>query len=270
MTCAVDCPCDGCGDSICEPGDGETALICPQDCDPNCGNGICDTLLGEHALTCPSDCPLSCGNQFCDGAEEDCHLCPFDCGDCCGNAQCEGQWGEDCLECPEDCGNCCGNGQCDDIVYGETRQSCPVDCATDCSLKGVACFYCGSQLPCLAIFDSGAQGSHSYGEEPACAEPSGWEGPDEKYKWCETSQSRSVEVYVTGTQGGGLLGVFVFDWETNDLVACGVAEQSTPDGPVVATAEFTSDANTPYAIVVEVADGESGTYVVDVTCSDPP
>ena len=101
-------------------------------------------------------------------------------------------------------------------------------------------------------------------------EPSGWEGPDEKYKWCETSQARSVEVSITETEGGGLLGVFVLDWETSDLLACGVAEQSTPDGPRAATAEFTSDANTQYAIVVEAADGESGTHVVDVTCSDLP
>jgi len=45
-----------CGDTVCDPSQGETPASCPADCAPACGDGVCDD--GETSDTCPSDCPL--------------------------------------------------------------------------------------------------------------------------------------------------------------------------------------------------------------------
>ena len=77
-----------CGDGTCSPDKGESAEVCPEDCQgtasdvaaedasspedarpahdvlgqevqrgPPCGDGICDTAFGENGIECPADCP---------------------------------------------------------------------------------------------------------------------------------------------------------------------------------------------------------------------
>lgn len=69
-----------CGNGVCEPGLGETALSCMLDChvcgdgicawgpendtncfqDCHCGNGICEPAAGEAIENCWTDCPFPC------------------------------------------------------------------------------------------------------------------------------------------------------------------------------------------------------------------
>ncbi|MDP6943299.1 MAG: hypothetical protein QF464_04045, partial [Myxococcota bacterium] len=121
--------CDGCGDGVCAPDDGETCESCPADCgdcpvEP-CGDGECSEANGENCTTCPVDCgecPDPCGDGECNAESgETCETCPVDCGDCpvdpCGDTVCDADGGETCESCPVDCGDCpvdpCGDTVCD-------------------------------------------------------------------------------------------------------------------------------------------------------------
>lgn len=140
------CLCDN--DGICEMGEDCT---CPNDCISGaiaaCGNGVCEAGDGENCLSCPEDCNgKQNGNparRYCcgDGGGEN----PTDCGDprcvseglecsdeptdpyCCGDGFCEGA--EDSATCEIDCGppSACGDGTCD---LDESQCSCSSDCGS--------------------------------------------------------------------------------------------------------------------------------------------
>jgi cysteine-rich repeat protein len=110
-TCTIDVrSCQGCGNSTCEPGLGETCYNCPGDCGDCCGNGACDLNLGEDCTSCPGDCMRAncCIDGLCDlGGGESCGACPEDCvrgTHCCGDGTCSP--GEGCT-CPDECGFLC-------------------------------------------------------------------------------------------------------------------------------------------------------------------
>jgi len=151
------CPCDcnECGDAICSPcgespsvceedccrtpegpsvcgdgyclgyGCGESPGNCPEDCGHDCGNGSCDR--GENPFGCPEDCKRGvCGNSVCEPTDGGPALCPDDCSPTCGDCVCER--GESWFACPIDCGFC-GDGACSECpAFGESADSCPMDC----------------------------------------------------------------------------------------------------------------------------------------------
>ena len=55
-TTTTDCPC---GDGICGTSCGETEATCPADC-KGCGNGVCEP--GEGPKACAIDCCGACGD----------------------------------------------------------------------------------------------------------------------------------------------------------------------------------------------------------------
>jgi hypothetical protein len=131
-----------CGNGTCDTyWYGETCNACPEDCAPCpvCGDGVCES--DEHELNCPEDCGEGCGDGCCiPWWGEYCATCPEDCGSCeaCGDGICDSEpgngSGENCTTCPDDCdyGNsalpCCGNGYCEGSNYGESQDTCMVDC----------------------------------------------------------------------------------------------------------------------------------------------
>ncbi|MBN2518414.1 MAG: hypothetical protein JXB14_06200 [Candidatus Altiarchaeota archaeon] len=126
-----------CGDGICDKKQ-ESITTCPEDCS-GCGNGVCDN--GEGCNTCPQDCGICsyCGDGSCDKPwGETCESCAKDCGECptplakpkasegatCGDQRCEPDKGETKENCPADCTEC-GNGICE---FAEDKNNCPDDC----------------------------------------------------------------------------------------------------------------------------------------------
>ena len=100
-----------CGDGVCSS-PSEDSGTCPQDCNPGCGNGVCETGQGESNFQCPSDCPCN-ADGWCDPGENS-TWCPSDCpssrgcttdaecqslgmGDFCDGGVCESDWDE-CLD----------------------------------------------------------------------------------------------------------------------------------------------------------------------------
>jgi hypothetical protein len=109
-SCPFDCPPLGmaclpevCGNGIDDDDDGMTDEYCV-----GCGNGVCEN--GEGCFNCPNDCPYpencnpdACGNGQCNvGAGEACTWC-LDCdGLCeCGDDNCQAP--ETAQNCPWDC-----------------------------------------------------------------------------------------------------------------------------------------------------------------------
>ncbi|MGB0592148.1 MAG: lamin tail domain-containing protein [Myxococcota bacterium] len=132
--------CDLCGNGLC--GTGETATLCPEDCQngEECGDAICMGEIGEDFDTCPEDCcptgevkdceHVSCisesslGDGTCDPLLN-CDLYEADGGDCttapaeCGDGVCDDS--EDVATCPADCSSAaCGVGE----VVGCDGQTC--------------------------------------------------------------------------------------------------------------------------------------------------
>jgi hypothetical protein len=131
--------CDLCGNGLC--GTGETATLCPEDCQDGeeCGDAICMWEIGEDYDTCPEDCcptgeVKDCENVSCvsdsglgDGTCDtllNCDVHDFDGGDCeatspeCGDDVCDDS--EDVANCPADCESAnCGVGEvvgCDGVT----------------------------------------------------------------------------------------------------------------------------------------------------------
>jgi serine protease AprX len=112
-----------CGNGVCEAGDGEDCLSCPQDCNgkqtgkPK-GRYCCGDGDGENPLPC-SDGRCQSGGKAC---TEESVL-----GSCCGDTICEGV--ETVFNCTDDCGPppICGDAICDPE---EDQCSCPEDCGT--------------------------------------------------------------------------------------------------------------------------------------------
>ena len=137
-TCPADCK--GCGNGICEPGEGPKS--CAIDCCGTCGDGKCKGYdCGESSDTCAKDCGSACGNKVCDKGESP-QSCAQDCvWQACGNGVCEASDGGP-TKCPEDCGNACGDGVCQG---GEDFIACPIDCG-----------YCGDGFCSVKIGESTA------------------------------------------------------------------------------------------------------------------
>lgn len=99
-----------CGNGVCEPGDGEDCVSCPQDCagkqngKPS-GRFCCDDGDGQN--------PLACSDPLCGGSCTDVPSAPT----CCGDLTCEGV--EDGFSCEIDCGPppVCGDGICLSGLY---------------------------------------------------------------------------------------------------------------------------------------------------------
>src|SRR5688572_24359697 len=143
-TCLDDCGttleqlCPGvCGNTACEPADGENSDTCPLDCMApvgDCGDGAC--AADEDMASCPQDCSfgMGCGNFVCN-VDESCTTCPEDCWCYCGDDLCDPE--ESCSTCAADCGACpvmCGDDVCQ---TGETCASCPSDCRCPVCGNGV-------------------------------------------------------------------------------------------------------------------------------------
>ena len=122
-SCAVDC-CGACGDGLCKGYDcGESPDTCPVDCGNACGNHVCNK--GESPQSCPMDCAWQvCGNGTCEATDGGPLACPQDCAASCGDQVCSK--GEDFISCPIDCGYC-GDGFCT-LNLGESQANCPMDC----------------------------------------------------------------------------------------------------------------------------------------------
>ena len=174
-TCAVDC-CGACGDGICKGYDcGENPTSCPLDCGSACGNGKCDK--GESPQTCAEDCKKqACGNGVCEPEDGGPVACPVDCGTACGNCTCDK--GENFVNCPVDCGFC-GDGVCSPCAtLGETKDTCVQDCKADACKgfdvskcdDGISCTkdLCGSNGACLNLITPGACVDGSACTDDAC------------------------------------------------------------------------------------------------------
>lgn len=143
-------PC--CGNGTCELG--EDCTTCSTDCISGttsgavCGNGLCEAGDGEDCVSCPDDCngkqngrptnrfccgdgdgqnPLPCGDATCSTGGWSCTDTPASSGSyCCGNLTCEGA--EDFTNCDVDCdAPFCGDGSCDP---GEDQCTCEADCGS--------------------------------------------------------------------------------------------------------------------------------------------
>ena len=160
--------CDPClNDGICEAG--ENCNNCP-DCisgtlGATCGNGVCETGNGENCLTCPQDCngvqsgkpsqqyccgngsggtkPVTCSDARCSANGKSCVTNPVQTVSyCCGDGTCGGA--ENCSNCKLDCQlrpEVCNNLQ-DDNCNGFTDcadSSCATYPACLCKPKGTAC-----------------------------------------------------------------------------------------------------------------------------------
>lgn len=133
--CQEVCDEEGCGDGICDEGQGETADSCPVDCDFSCV-----TAADCEHLGWPIDCE---GHWVCEGGR-----CQAVCdgGQCADDADCIGRpWAAECLgnwdcregDCVERCDpEACGDGACD-TEAGEAFESCPLDCDLDCVPEGL-------------------------------------------------------------------------------------------------------------------------------------
>lgn len=125
FTCPVDCGGAYCGDGFCSAN--EDFINCPEDCPaPICGNGLCE--FGENHISCPEDCILTCNyDGICDFGESFAS-CPDCMIESCGNMFCEPIFGESEETCPIDCAPViCGDGVCE-VQAGETPENCPTDC----------------------------------------------------------------------------------------------------------------------------------------------
>lgn len=179
----LDCgPCPGiCGDSICQPGVGETHATCPADCpsgpcqSEGC-NGRCGLVRDQcgRLLLCGA-CPSSCGDGICDASEW--IDCQADCGQQCRpRLNCGLRCGvvDDGCGSFIDCGACegvCGNGLCE---TGETNADCPEDCAPAGCVSTGCNGGCGGMVDnCGRRLDCGRCGGYSQ-----CPHPNGVCEPD--------------------------------------------------------------------------------------------
>ncbi len=93
---------------------------CTEVCDEtSCGDDQCNAVGGETRASCPQDCGIVC-------------VLAMDCTGSRWDLDCDGHW--DCIDtvCVGVCDyGSCGDGVCDNN-QGESRQSCPTDCMTDC------------------------------------------------------------------------------------------------------------------------------------------
>jgi len=150
--CNADCTIDmsPCYNNVCEAD--ENCDSCPQDCIEGtssgavCGNGICEAGNGEDCVSCPDDCngvqggkpskrfccgdgdgknPVGCSDGRC-GEPEACTGDPVPVvGFCCGDGSCSSP--EDGYNCEVDCGlpPYCGDNSCN---TGEDQCNCADDC----------------------------------------------------------------------------------------------------------------------------------------------
>jgi len=192
-SCPNDCIGGGgasCGNGICEAGDGENCLFCPEDCNGTqngnparrycCGDGAgqnptdcSDPRCADGGLECsvePTD-PYCCGDGFCEGAEDG-TTCEIDCGPppVCGDGTCDPE--ETLCSCPSDCGSApgsesdCGNGvdeDCDGLI-----DCADPDCASDASCNGCTPTHSKEKGPrCLDGIDNDCDGMIDE-EDPDC------------------------------------------------------------------------------------------------------
>ncbi|MGM0596218.1 MAG: DUF4215 domain-containing protein [Myxococcota bacterium] len=159
--CSKDCQVEFiCGDDNCDPDNGETCELCPEDCCPDCGNGIleegeeCDDGNNTSDDGCSRGCldedgEAVCGNGIWELGEEcdDGNLTAHDgCSpECvreyvCGDDECTVAEGESCRNCQKDCCPACGNG------VQQTGEICDTDDLNDrtCEMFG----YDGGDLSC--------------------------------------------------------------------------------------------------------------------------
>ena len=120
-----------CSDGLCRPSEGETCSTCAADCIcAGCGDSVCSA--GESCASCPSDCGgcgPACGDGVC-AASENCSICPGDCGMCattCG---------------PSNCAGCCSGNTC---LAGTATNACGLggsvclDCGPGFLCQGASC-----------------------------------------------------------------------------------------------------------------------------------
>lgn len=166
---------------VCE-GD-ETCDNCPNDCisgsGSSCGNGICEAGDGEDCLSCPQDCrgkqngnprkkyccgdgdganPVSCSDNVCTSNGFQCTDTPAE-SYCCGDDACTGE--EDSNSCELDCGPApfCGDNICD---ANESICSCQIDCGTPA----------GSELSCTDGEDDDCDGNIDCDDSDCISDPS--------------------------------------------------------------------------------------------------
>jgi hypothetical protein len=165
-TCSLDCISGSgatCGNGLCEAGDGEDCLSCPQDCrgvqsgkpsgryccgdgagqNPQCTTSICNS--SGFSCTVAVSSPSCCGDTVCAGSETSAN-CAVDCPPpACGDGTCNGS--ETKCSCADDCGGpstsetSCADGADDDC--DGTVDCADADCsatpACTCAPLGAAC-----------------------------------------------------------------------------------------------------------------------------------
>ena len=152
--------CDG--DEVCETGEdcNNCSFDCPSGSGASCGNDICEVGDGEDCLSCPEDC---------NGKQKGKPSRRFCCGDGdgqgaigCGDPRCTAE-GLSCTDVPAT-GFCCGDGSCDP---GEDECSCPVECGeppgTESSCTDGVDNDCDGSVDCADGDDCGT--------DPACDTP---------------------------------------------------------------------------------------------------
>ncbi|MBN2251731.1 MAG: hypothetical protein JW724_06635 [Candidatus Altiarchaeota archaeon] len=101
-----------------------------------CGNGACEE--GESYLICPEDCTSGSADDYCDAMEDG--VCDPDCErtvdpDCTCNADGSCEEGiEDYENCPQDCPTGSRDGLCDGMVDGVCDPDCVSGEDTDCAV----------------------------------------------------------------------------------------------------------------------------------------
>ena len=145
--------CDLCGNGLC--GTGETATLCPEDCQngEECGDAICMGEIGEDFDTCPEDCCPT-------GEVKDCEHVSCISESSLGDGTCDPLLNCDLYE--ADGGDCttapaeCGDGVCDD---SEDVATCPADCSSAASNPAAAL---QARQHSFGLSSSGSTRSHSH------------------------------------------------------------------------------------------------------------
>jgi len=226
---------------------------------------------GQQDYSNMTSCLQDAGYFDCDPDDTDCihqaiEFCEYDYFQCivstCGDGYCHHGGGEMSQSCPEDCGGC--EPQC------EGKNCGPDDCGGQCGFcpEGEQCHPNGQCGPDCQVFEEAECGSFfvaetEWGENSmewySCAAEHAW-GPELVYAF-KAEENSMVWVSVGPTPKNPEFPAYVFILK--DMCGPGNCVAASNDGT-----EFTALAGDIYYIVVDGEDGQSGEFVLEISCDE--